>query len=215
MSAEPQPHPWAAIGSGKGGTYAWFEPGANVGKVWGRHLPHWRQPGSVYFVTFRTADSIPAEALEAWARERAEWLASHPHPHDEGTAREYHSRFTARAERYLDGCHGECPFRDGAARGIVLEVLHKLDGESYALDGYGVMPNHVHVLCAPAAGQELSEITKTWKSVTAHRLNKLRGQKGAIWQHESWDHIVRGPEHLERYRRYIRENPSRLPMVGQ
>ena len=34
-----------------------FQP-VNVFKIYKRNLPHWEQPGSVYFITFRTAKGI-------------------------------------------------------------------------------------------------------------------------------------------------------------
>ena len=37
-----------------------FDPRRPVGYVQGGNLPHWRQDGATYFVTWRTADSIPA-----------------------------------------------------------------------------------------------------------------------------------------------------------
>jgi hypothetical protein len=39
-----------------------------------RHLPHWRQPGATYFVTFRLADSLPKEKLHELDLLRSEWL---------------------------------------------------------------------------------------------------------------------------------------------
>lgn len=100
-------------------------------------------------------------------------------------------------------------------REVIAACLKKLDGaeDGYALDAFVVMPNHVHVLVSPRDKAELSEICRTWKSVTAHEVNKLLGRSGPLWQQESWDRIVRSPEHLEKYRRYIRENPLHLPKV--
>ena len=117
--------------------------------------------------------------------------------------------------RFLDDCRGACPFREPPARQVVVDVLHKLDGQpdGYALDAYVVMPNHVHVLVAPSGETGLSGITKVWKRVSAHWVNRLLGRRGALWQHESWDHMVRSPQYLEHYRRYIRENPGHLPIV--
>ena len=37
--------------------------------IYVRHLPHWRQPGATYFVTFRLHDSLPQCKL----RELAAW----------------------------------------------------------------------------------------------------------------------------------------------
>lgn len=201
---------------GKGGNYNWFDPTTAIGHEWGRNLPRWRQDGAIYFVTFRTADSIPAPVLAEWQRERAAWLAAHPEPHDSATTREYHWLFTERMHRFLDNGHGACPFRSAELRQCVADVLTHLDGADdggYALDSFVIMPNHVHVLVAPRGGAHLSEICKTWKSVAAHRVNKRLGRRGALWQEESWDHIVRSTDHLERYRRYIAENPNRLPPV--
>ena len=45
---------------------------------------------------------------------------------------------------------------------------------------------------------------KEWVGLISYR---LLGRTGALWQQESWDHIVRSAAHLERFRRYIRENP--------
>ena len=32
-------------------------------RIYTRHLPHWRQDGATYFVTFRLADSLPEAKL--------------------------------------------------------------------------------------------------------------------------------------------------------
>ncbi len=62
-------HPWATVGRGKGGEYHYFDSQAEIGTEWGHNLPHWRQGGVVYFVTFRTADSIPADRLNQWKQD--------------------------------------------------------------------------------------------------------------------------------------------------
>jgi REP element-mobilizing transposase RayT len=41
--------------------------------VYVRHLPHWRQAGATYFVTFRLADSLPKAKLDELAALRREW----------------------------------------------------------------------------------------------------------------------------------------------
>ena len=38
-----------------------------------RHLPHWRQDGATYFVTFRLADSLPQSKLDELKALKAEW----------------------------------------------------------------------------------------------------------------------------------------------
>lgn len=206
-------HPWATVGNGLRGDYEYFDSAAQIGTEWGNNLPHWRQGGVIYFVTFRTADSLPQARLEQLKAEREHWLKCHPEPRNAAQTREYHRLFTARRHRWLDEGHGACLLKNGEVRSTVEETLRKWDGElaGYALDEFVIMPNHVHVLVAPAAGQSLSEMVRTWKSVSAHRINKMLERRGALWQEESWDHIVRSPRHLDRYRQYIQNNPQALP----
>jgi hypothetical protein len=57
---------------------------------YGRYLPHWRQSGATYFVTFRLADSIPAAKLRQWEAELDEWMEKNPEPHSDAQRAEYH-----------------------------------------------------------------------------------------------------------------------------
>ena len=41
--------------------------------VYVRHLPHWRQEGATYFVTFRLHDSLPQSKLQELDRVRHLW----------------------------------------------------------------------------------------------------------------------------------------------
>ena len=41
--------------------------------VYFRHLPHWRQEGATYFVTFRLIDALPKAKLHELRRLRTEW----------------------------------------------------------------------------------------------------------------------------------------------
>src|SRR6516165_10187995 len=46
--------------------------------VYQRHLPHWRQEGATYFVTFRLADSLPQYKLDELAALKEESERRHP-----------------------------------------------------------------------------------------------------------------------------------------
>src|SRR5579872_5207890 len=84
-----------------------LDPGKPL-TVYHRHLPHWRQDGASYFVTFRLADSLPQEKLDQLAYVKREWERSHPPPRSqkdwEGVAR----LTLARAEAWLDQGMGAC-----------------------------------------------------------------------------------------------------------
>ena len=54
-----------------------FDPSEPIAHLSG-NLPHWRQEGTTYFVTFRTADSLPQEKMKQWLAERKTWLLQNP-----------------------------------------------------------------------------------------------------------------------------------------
>src|SRR5213082_2041620 len=176
-------------------------------KIARRHLPHWEQEGATYFVTFRLADSIPNTLLTEWHDELQTWLKFHPRPWDHKTAKEYERPFVDGPEKWLDRGHGECHLRNQRLAAIVANALRHFDRERYRLDAFVVMPNHVHVLVQPKSGHSLSEILHSWKSFSAHSINKALHRKGDFWMEESYDRMVRDFEELERYRDYIKENP--------
>jgi len=173
------------------------------------NLPHWRQEAVTYFVTFRTADSLPQERLQQWLDEKEQWLAAHPEPRDDKTMQEYFKRFPERIEHWLDQGHGACQLKKTAIRKIVEEALRHFEGERYTLDEFAIAGNHVHVLVTPKEGHEFSAILHSWKSFTANAINRAIGQSGAFWQKESFDHIVRNPAQLERVRAYIRDHEAK------
>jgi valyl-tRNA synthetase len=173
-----------------------------------RRLPHWQQASATYFVTFRLADSIPADKLAYIEEERDRWLAWHPEPWTEEQKREYYARFCVPIEQWLDTGYGSCVLAEPEAAAIVARALKHFDSQRYQLRSWIVMPNHVHALVTPKAGHRLGDILHTWKRFTVREINRLRRQKGQLWQHESYDHIVRSEESLHRISKYIESNPA-------
>ena len=187
----------------------YFDPGNPVGRLKG-NLPHWRQDGVMYFVTFRLGDSIPQAKLRQWLAERKKWLDNHPAPHDIATQREFNHLFTHRFLRWLDAGHGECILSRPDVRQLVIDTLRHFDGQRYRLADWVIMPSHVHVLVSPSGDRTLSGILHSWKSFTAQSINRLLGRQETVWQKESFDHIVRSPESFERIACYIQNNPKSL-----
>jgi len=189
-----------------------FDPDAPVAR-YGRRLPHWRQEGCTYFITFRLADSIPQEKLRQWQSELEQWLNENPEPHSTAQRAEYHERFTELFQQWLDAGHGACWLRDPARSEIVEKALRFFDGERYLLGNFVIMPNHVHAVVHPVQGHELSDILHSWKSYTANKLNQVIGRTGKLWQDESFDCIVRSAAQLEKFANYIRENPEKAGLA--
>ncbi len=199
--------------------YRFFDPSAKTDVSHGPNLPHWEQLNAFYFITWRTADSIPKSALERWEAERDLWLRAHgidPTCDDwlhvvemlpEDSQREFHRLFATRWNALLDECHGECVLRRPEVSKIVEESLYYFDGQRYDLEAFVVMPNHVHVLVGVAGRGEMKQVCRAWKNFTAVQINRALGRHGQLWQWESFDHLVRGPASLEKFRDYILKNP--------
>ena len=163
-----------------------------------RLLPHWSQEGVLHFVTFRLSDSLPSIKLQALKDEIAIWRSAHPEPLSPQDAKEYAERFTHKIHRWLDAGYGACFLRAPKARHAMKNVLRFFENERYSLGKWVIMPNHVHVLVAPFKGYHLEAILHSWKSYSARQINAIGKRAGQVWQHESFDHIVRGPEQLLR-----------------
>jgi len=157
-------------------------------------------------ITFRLADSLPAELVERW---KEELRIGPPGEQQDGRQIELHQRIA----QYEDRGHGECLLRNPEVASIVEGALLFWDGIRYRLLDWCVMPNHVHVLVEIFEGHVLSEVVHSWKSFTAHRVSDLLGRAGTLWQVEYFDRFIRNPEHFARARAYIRENPVKAGLV--
>ncbi len=181
-----------------------------------RRLPHWQQPGVTYFITFRLADSLPQEKLREWTEERVIWLQVHGLGAVEEVSqlgvekqKEFEERFGDRLQEWLDAGYGECWLERPEIADVVEATFRHFDGQRYALGEFVIMPNHVHALVTLAPGEDVPSLLHSWKSFSAKAINRIMGRTGAVWQHESYDHIVRSEEQLVHYGRYIRANPEK------
>ena len=184
-------------------------------KVKQANLPHWEQDGTTCFVTFRLADAMPQEKLDEWRAEKELWLKRNPEPWDMETEIIYHERFGEQINRYLDSNYGSCVLQEPQIRKIVEDSLAHFDGERYRLFAFVVMPNHVHVLFTPMPGNTISDILHTWKSFTAHSINKALELSGPLWQKEYWDRYIRNERQFERTVDYIIDNNPELAKIGE
>ena len=80
---------------------------------------------------------------------------------------------------------GVLPFADEGARATqATPRIH--------LHAVVVMPDHVHILLRPLCDENgwpfpLTDILQCFKGGTAHRINKLLGASGPVWEEESFD----------------------------
>jgi REP element-mobilizing transposase RayT len=202
-------------------------------RIYHRHLPHWRQEGVTYFVTFRLADSLPQGKLRELARLRQQWLntvgrSSAPSSfmlshQDNGPFnaqkkwKDVSEAWIEQIEGWLDQGSGSCMLRTKEAAAAIERCLRHDDGERYELIAFVVMPNHVHVLARPYSDRHypLEKLEQNWKSFSAREINRHFRRVGPIWQSESFDRIVRDEEHLFRCLQYIGSNPRRAGLKSE
>jgi REP element-mobilizing transposase RayT len=205
-----------------------------------RKLPHYQPHRAMFFITFRLANSLPANVIIRLEKECKEVLrrvgkraASEDGARELYTQRKRHiARFDEFLNRALDG--PKWLGNDRIAR-IVADSLHYWDGKRYELFCYCIMPNHVHLVIGVGQLEKLSNegaslrrvgqhnnlsrgalslILFSIKRYTAREANKILERTGAFWQHESYDHTVRDGNELSRIIRYVKENPMKARLVN-
>jgi REP element-mobilizing transposase RayT len=156
-------------------------------------------------------------------------LAAH-----EERLRQFHRNWFMRFEEILHKAEtGPTWLKDERVAALVADALHWRDGRVYRLDTYFIMSNHVHTVFAPhlsesslrgmqtEAGRVIFEsedppldiIMHSLKSWTASQANRLLGRSGQFWEHESYDHVVRGDEEFHRIVNYVLNNPVKAGLV--
>jgi putative transposase len=154
------------------------------------YLPHRDEAHLVQHIVFNLADALPD--VPADASEPAKRLAW--------------------ADNELDKGHGAQLLHGENALLVENCILHD-HGRRYALAAWCIMPNHVHVMIEQFPGHRLSSAVQTWKSVTAHAINKREGLRGALWQREYFDRHMRDEEQFARTVAYIERNPVAAGLV--
>jgi putative transposase len=106
------------------------------------------------------------------------------------------------------------------ARDIVLDSIRHDDRFRYELDAAVVMPDHAHLILTPGIDKlrhrviPLFEIMQAIKGASARKINQRLECHGAIWQEESFDHVLRSAEDNYAKVMYVLENPIRRGLVS-
>ncbi|MGE0103239.1 MAG: transposase [Blastocatellales bacterium] len=160
------------------------------------YFPHFDGETVTQHICFHLSDSLPQTVLLRWREELRHQNKA-----------EADIEMLKRMHEYLDAGDGKCWLRDDRAAEIVKTALLHFESSQYRLHAWCVMPNHVHALVTPAPGYQTSSIVGGWKSVTAHRCNKLLGRTGRFWSKEYFDRYIRNQKHFQNALKYIENNP--------
>jgi REP element-mobilizing transposase RayT len=98
-------------------------------------------------------------------------------------------------------------------RDLVCRTLKHGDGGRYCLRAYVVMDDHVHVLVT-VMHIPIERLVHSWKSFTAHELQRLFRRTGGVWQPDEVRVPLVGEEALRHKAEYIVGNPwKRWPFL--
>ena len=196
-----------------------FDKDADIEKS-ERNLPHWFQPGTATFVTFRTEDSMPQAAIELRNRRLRLFLDAHGFDKNieldaavaqmaDNTRQAFENYRQSCFHKVLDKGFGECLLRRPELSAIVADTLLFYNGTRYDLDRFVVMPNHVHMLVAFRKQFEMRHTLENCLHYSARNINAALGRFGSFWQAEPFDHLVRNENQFKWIQNYIKENPKK------
>ncbi|HEX2831400.1 MAG TPA: transposase [Thermoanaerobaculia bacterium] len=173
------------------------------------YVPHWEQCGATYSLTIRLHDSLPLAVIEQ-IREQQRVLRRTISGAPMLTAFEraiLRAEFEQTVDRELHRGLGVAFMNDPSIAELIAQTIVHFDGERYRLDGWCVMPNHVHAIVTPFDGWPLAGIVRSWKGYSARMANRLLQRDGAFWQREYFDRIIRDEKDLAGCIAYVVENP--------
>jgi REP element-mobilizing transposase RayT len=192
-----------------------------------RKLPHWQPYNSTYFVTFRLANSLSKEAVVELQEERIR-IQKNLKSIGSDEENEKHrlliqKQIFAKYEDQLDeGSVGPHWLKQKQIAELVKDAIHYRDGEVYDLLAYCIMSNHVHIVFSIKNKDEqdistrpVTDILGKLKSFTALQANRLLDRNGPFWHSESYDHVVRDWDELNRIIKYTLNNPVKAGLVSK
>ncbi|HEV2177775.1 MAG TPA: transposase [Terriglobia bacterium] len=127
------------------------------------------------------------------------------------------SSYIGRQWYYLTACtQGRVPrFRDARLVAENLELLSvRAKDLRFEVHAYCFMPDHLHLLASGSDDQsDCLTFINRFKQVSGFKFKQATGQR--LWQHKSYDHILRPGERWEAVAYYIWMNPVRKGLCGQ
>lgn len=169
-----------------------------------RNLPHLYYSDGIYFVTYRLIGSIHPNELKKLNEEISK------------TKRENReAKIFKKYDSLLDKSQSKNNYlRNPTIAEICKTTLHYPDGKDYILICYTIMPNHIHLIFDLLnKTKSVGDLMGAIKRNSAKDANKFLGLKGAFWQPESFDRLVRDEKELYYVIRYVLMNPVNAGLV--
>lgn len=188
-----------------------------------RSLPHYHPGGYPLFITFRLVDSLPLYVLLELKKQRERELMLATFSEKSELEKKYFNFL----DEWLDRCEsGPIWLKDEKIAQITMEEIKNMEGIQYKLIACCIMPNHVHMLVeslimkpanhsGKSARYPVTDTLRLLKGRTSRKANLVIGRTGSFWQAESYDHVIRDNQELERTILYILNNPVKAGLVKE
>jgi putative transposase len=95
------------------------------------------------------------------------------------------------------------------ARKIAFDAMLHFNTKRYDVLACVVMDDHAHIVVTPFDEWPLWKLVHSWKSFSAHEINKCMNLTGFVWLDEAHDRIVRDEDELNEKILYIYNNPRK------
>lgn len=105
------------------------------------------------------------------------------------------------------------PYLKDAFYELVKDELFSLPQkyEGVKIDFFSIMPTHLHtILSLDDAPLRLSEIWRRFKAVTTLKAKRTGLKDKTLWQENFYEHVIRNERALERIRKYVMYNPTKV-----
>lgn len=102
---------------------------------------------------------------------------------------------------------GSCILRDRMLAEIVEDVILFKRGERHSVHAWCVMFNHVHAIVTMSRLLSLNDWLGSVKKFSSRRINQELGRTGALWERESFNHLVRSEANFAQACKYVEMNP--------
>jgi len=177
-----------------------------------RNLPHIYIQNSTYFITFRLKGSIPQIKL----KELISWKENLTQAKTRNEKYQQDLIFFGKYDKLLHNNKKIQHLRNPKVANVIIKELSKYDNKEYTLICYSIMPNHVHVVFSLLENSKsIDKIMQNIKRISAFNANQILNKKGSFWQSESYDHIVRDEDELQRIVDYTLYNPVKAKLVDE
>jgi REP element-mobilizing transposase RayT/phage anti-repressor protein len=184
-----------------------------------RRLPHYQLDNATYFVTCRLYGSLPKSRIEFLLEEQKarelEIVCLKDKTKRKILMYESNKKHFSKFDEWLTTrTAGPYWMKDDRISQVIADALQYRDGQVFDLICYCIMPNHIHIvfeighdvlqpkdnlsIILKRDSIPLYKIMHSFKRYTAYKCNRILNRNGSFWQAESYDHVVRDPNELDR-----------------